>query len=709
LSSLQDNQTVVGTYAVTVSDGQGGTATQDITIDLTRGPDLTVVTPSVSTTINALPAATGSSATDQQSGVVTFADPDALDTPTASLTPESVVWTDANGNIHQLSTSQIAAFTQALTISPESGNTNDGTIDWNYAIANSSLAFLGAGETVAVSAEITVSDGHGGTVDTPVTITVNGVNNPPVIAANDVSISASITAGSTPGSMTLDQQSSSIAFTDLTADNLPTASVTSQTAVWTDASGNTHNLSSTELSEIEAAFTIAAAAGNTNNGSENWLYSIPDADLNFLAQGDHVVLTNVVTISDGQGGSDSSDVVITLNGTNDAPTIPTNPGVTSETITKLANTTGSNTLDTASGTFAFNDVNLNDHHTLTETLVSDTLSSGSTIPAATLSALANGLGLTETDSTGSGSGSVTWNFSAADKNFDFLAQGQSITAVYDIGIADGHGGSVTEPVSVTINGAYAPPTITTAQLTGSVTGASTAASGVIHFTDPELIDTHTIESVSLLSTTAQPLTDSLGNSGAIGALGTLTASLAADSTNGATGAIDWSYNLTGLPQGSPVTETWGIVMQDASGHQVTEDVAITISQASSQVGLAIGFETTPNGDTYNTDNGGYAAMGFGIIYGPNATANNEESYSFQIDGSDPYYVNDKADLIQTNGYNVAAIPNNHLVTIKAIPTFGPEGGPTLTFQVAIPIDSSPITQAWENAHSVVINPAIIHI
>jgi VCBS repeat-containing protein len=399
--------------------------------------------------------------------------------------------------------------------------------------------------------------------------------------------------------------------------------------------------------------------------------------------------------------------VITFNGTNDAPTIPTNPGVTSEIITKLANTTGSNTPDTASGTFAFNDTNLSDQHTFTHNLVSDTLSSGTVIPAATLAALTNGLSLTEVDSTGTGTGSVTWTLSAADKNFDFLAQGQSLTAVYGIGISDGHGGSVTEPVSVTINGAYAPPTITTAQLTGSVTGTSAPASGVIHFTSPELIDTHSIVSYSLLSTTAQPETASNGvSTGAIGALGTFTANLVQDSTNGATGAIDWSYNLSSLPQGSPITETWGIVMQDASGHQVTEDVAVTISQASSQLGVPVRVDTFPNGDTYNTGSG-YAAMGFDLVYGPGATPSNEVGYRFVVYGSDPYYQTGAVDQIHTSTNNIASIPNNHVVTIEAIANY--LYGPSFTFQVAIPIDTTPpLTGLWETQHIVPVNPSTIH-
>ena len=49
--------------------------------------------------------------------------------------------------------------------------------------------------------------------------------------------------------------------------------------------------------------------------------------------------------------------------------------------------------------------------------------SGGSLSASQIAALTNAstLSLTETDSTGTGSGSVAWNYSAADKTFDFLA------------------------------------------------------------------------------------------------------------------------------------------------------------------------------------------------------------------------------------------------------------------------------------------------
>jgi VCBS repeat-containing protein len=55
------------------------------------------------------------------------------------------------------------------------------------------------------------------------------------------------------------------------------------------------------------------------------------------------------------------------------------------------------------------------------------------------------------DSTGSGSGSIAFTFSATDKTFDFLATGQTLTVIYNVTVTD-IGASSTQPMTITIVG-----------------------------------------------------------------------------------------------------------------------------------------------------------------------------------------------------------------------------------------------------------------
>ncbi|MCH3002902.1 VCBS domain-containing protein, partial [Listeria monocytogenes] len=46
-----------------------------------------------------------------------------------------------------------------------------------------------------------------------------------------------------------------------------------------------------------------------------------------------------------------------------------------------------------------------------------------------------------------------------DKNFDYLAAGETLTLTYTIQLDDHHGGIVNTPVTITIHGAHDAPTL----------------------------------------------------------------------------------------------------------------------------------------------------------------------------------------------------------------------------------------------------------
>ena len=70
----------------------------------------------------------------------------------------------------------------------ESATTEPGTVGWTYTVADDATDYLAEGQTATESFTVTISDGHGGTVDQVVTITVTGTNEAPTItAATDAS------------------------------------------------------------------------------------------------------------------------------------------------------------------------------------------------------------------------------------------------------------------------------------------------------------------------------------------------------------------------------------------------------------------------------------------------------------------------------------------------------------------------------------------
>jgi hypothetical protein len=133
---------------------------------------------------------------------------------------------------------------------------------------------------------------------------------------------------------------------------------------------------------------------------------------------------------------------LSFAGVNDAPVLSADVSGP-HNITELAGKTGDTTdHDTGTGTLAFTDADLSDTHTVSKSGPTFAWSGGS-LTSARLSALtaASTLTLSETDSTGFGSGSIGFTYSAPDQTFDFLAQGQTLTITYNLTVTDNPGAS----------------------------------------------------------------------------------------------------------------------------------------------------------------------------------------------------------------------------------------------------------------------------
>ncbi|MBA9064546.1 VCBS repeat-containing protein [Methylobacterium fujisawaense] len=101
----------------------------------------------------------------ETSGKLTFTDEDVGDTHTVTVKP-------GDG----------AVGTLTARISQDSG-TAAGVIDWEYTVDHKAVAGLAKGQTKTETFTLTVDDGHGGTADQVVTITIVGDNDAPHITA----------------------------------------------------------------------------------------------------------------------------------------------------------------------------------------------------------------------------------------------------------------------------------------------------------------------------------------------------------------------------------------------------------------------------------------------------------------------------------------------------------------------------------------------
>ncbi|WP_270670652.1 VCBS domain-containing protein, partial [Aeromonas sp. QDB04] len=158
--------------------------------------------------------------------------------------------------------------------------------------------------------------------------------------------------------------SGSISFTDVDLTDRPTASEVTKSVTAKKADGTALLLTTEQLAAIENAFSISPAEGNDNDGTINWTYDIDAGDLEFLAEGEVVTAVFTITVDDGQGGTATQDVTVTLTGSNDVPEISV--GDVAGEITD-----GSSDL-TDSGSISFSDVDLTDRPTASEVIKSVT-------------------------------------------------------------------------------------------------------------------------------------------------------------------------------------------------------------------------------------------------------------------------------------------------------------------------------------------------
>jgi hypothetical protein len=116
------------------------------------------------------------------------------------------------------------------------------------------------------------------------------------------------------GNITNPAQTGRVHFTDTDPKAAPTGSIGSQTAAVTDANGNAVPVTSAQTAALEAAFSIAPEAGNTNNGAIDWTYNPDGTALNFLTAGETAQVQSEIQVTDQNGNKDTATVTVTLVG-----------------------------------------------------------------------------------------------------------------------------------------------------------------------------------------------------------------------------------------------------------------------------------------------------------------------------------------------------------------------------------------------------------
>ena len=226
--------------------------------------------------------------------------------------------------------------------------------------------------------------------------------------------------------------SGTLSVNDVDSGNIITASAGAATA---SLSGGVSLPNGVNVASLIASSALTFGAGVTPNGAASnltWTYDPTAANLDWLPFGQTLTISYPVTVSDGQGGTATQNLLITIKGTNDAPVANNaikqyNKGAASDAINLLTGATDPDTGETATLTL--------DTSAITYSI--DGGAASSTLPA-TLGVILSG-------------NTLTINPAAAD--YAGLVTGQTKTIVATYNIKDVNGAITQQTTTLKIIGA----------------------------------------------------------------------------------------------------------------------------------------------------------------------------------------------------------------------------------------------------------------
>ncbi len=452
------------------------------------------------------------------SGTVTITVSGANDAPVASDVSYSG---PAEGGMAQsfaysgTDTDTTDTLTYSVLTQPAEGSVSDngdGTFSFD---PGSDFQDLAGGETREVSFTYQADDGNGGTDSGTVTVTVSGTNDAPV--ASDVSYSGPVENGS----------AQSFAYSGADAD-------TSDTLTY-------------------SILTQPAEGSVSDNGDGTFSFD-PDGDFQDLADGETRQVSFTYQADDGNGGTDSGTVTVTVSGANDTP---------------VANDVSYSgpTEDGTAQSFAYSGADADTTDTLTYSIL--------TQPA---------------EGSASDNGDGTFSFDPGS-DFQDLADGETRQVSFTYQADDGNGGTDSATAQITVAGANDTPTDLDLVGTSVDEGAANGTTvGTVAVTDPDANDSFTYA-----------LLDTAGGRFAVDASGNVTV---------ADGSLldhemDASHDITvevADAASETISETFTVSVTDVNEAPTGSDASFAIdeNQAASVLGSISASDPDDDGEAFGT-------------------------------------------------------------------------------------------------------------
>ncbi|QDV19361.1 sulfur oxidation protein SoxZ [Gimesia panareensis] len=521
-----------------LENGQNGSDSFTYTIqDSQGGTDTATVTITI-TGVNDAPVAVDDAFTTDEVTTLSVANLLNANPTTADSDVEGQVFTvtKVNGSTSGVSVGLVAIPSGAmLAVQP------DGMMIYD---PNGAFDYLADGESATDTFTYTIQDSQGGTDTATVTITINGVNTDPVAVNDafstdeDTALSGGNVLNANPTTADSDVEGQSFTVTEVN-----------------NVSGNVGN-----------QFTLTSGALLTLNSDGTFDYD-PNGAFEYLAVTETHVDSFSYTIEDTQGGTDTATVLITINGVNDDPT------ANDDAVTTDEDNSTSGDLFANNGSGIDSDPDTTDDFTVTGV-------SGGTVGSQF--ALGSGALLTV-----NADGTFSYDPNGA---FEGLENSENATDSFTYTIDDGHGGTDTATVTVTITGVNDDPVavddaFTTDEDTVLNVGNVLNANPTTADSDPES------QTITVTGVTG----GSVGSQFALGSGALLTVNSDGTFSYDPNGSFDY------LAVGESASDSFTYTISDSQSGTDTATVSITINGVNDPVIAADDDVTTSKDNTVNFD------------------------------------------------------------------------------------------------------------
>ena len=181
------------------------------------------------------------------------------------------------------------------------------TITWSFDSVEEAFDHLAASESLVLDYTVEVNDANGGISTQIVKVTITGTNDKPAIT---------VEAGDSDSALLTETNSGLVTSGSLTVADADLSDVVAARISGVAASGQTSGgpNTATLLGMLSLADQTAVAAG-ASSGSINWTFDSGSEAFDYLEDGQSLVLDYTIEVDDGNGGTHTQVVQITVTGT----------------------------------------------------------------------------------------------------------------------------------------------------------------------------------------------------------------------------------------------------------------------------------------------------------------------------------------------------------------------------------------------------------